>query len=48
MGICVGYLPGNVTGNDLREAFGSFGRVETADVVKDRCGCESRDEQSSR
>ena len=38
MEICVGNLPGDVTGNDLREVFESFGRVETADVVKRREG----------
>jgi RNA recognition motif-containing protein len=38
MEICVGNLPSDVTGNDLREVFESFGRVETADVVKRRGG----------
>lgn len=33
MDICVGNLPGGVTGNDLREVFELFGHVETADVV---------------
>lgn len=42
MDICVSNLPGNVTGKDLREVFGSFGRVETADVMKHPCGDESR------
>jgi RNA recognition motif-containing protein len=42
MDICVGNLPGDVTGSDLREVFESFGRVETADVVKHRHGDESR------
>jgi RNA recognition motif-containing protein len=34
MEICVENLPSDVTGNDLREVFELFGRVETADVVK--------------
>jgi RNA recognition motif-containing protein len=42
MEICVGNLPSDVTGNDLREVFESFGRVETADVVKRRGGEGSR------
>ena len=42
MDIYIGNLPGDVTGNDLREVFGSFGRVETADVVKHGYGDESR------
>ena len=42
MDICVGNLPSDVTGNDLREVFESFGRVETADVVKHRYGDEHR------
>ena len=29
MDICVGNLPRAVTGNDLREVFESFGRVES-------------------
>ncbi|OHB66821.1 MAG: hypothetical protein A2Y77_14795 [Planctomycetes bacterium RBG_13_62_9] len=41
MDICVGNLPREVTGSDLREVFESFGRVETADVVKHRQGDES-------
>ena len=36
MDICVGNLPSNMTGNSLREVFESFGRVETADVVRHR------------
>ena len=36
MDICVDNLPGTVTANDLREIFESFGRVETARVVKHR------------
>ena len=42
MDICVGNLPNDMTGNDLREVFESFGRVETADVVTHRHGDESR------
>jgi len=41
MDICVGNLPSDMTGNDLREVFESFGRVETADVVKHHYGDES-------
>jgi RNA recognition motif-containing protein len=41
MDICVGNLPGDVTGRDLREVFESFGRVQTADVMKHRPGEES-------
>jgi cold-inducible RNA-binding protein len=42
MDICVENLPSDVTGNDLREVFASFGRVETANVAKRRRGDESR------
>ena len=42
MDICVGNLPSDMTGNDLREVFESFGRVETADVVRHPHGDESR------
>jgi RNA recognition motif-containing protein len=42
MDICVGNLPTDVTGSDLREVFEAFGRVETADVMKHRPGEESR------
>ena len=41
MDICVGNLPSDVTGNDLREVFESFGRVETVGVVRRRYGDES-------
>jgi RNA recognition motif-containing protein len=41
MDICVGNLPGDITGSDLREVFESFGRVETADVARRRHGDES-------
>ena len=34
MDICVGNLPTDVTGSDLREVFELFGRVETADVMR--------------
>jgi RNA recognition motif-containing protein len=42
MDICVGNLPGDVTSSALREVFESFGRVDTADMVKPRRGEESR------
>jgi peptidylprolyl isomerase len=42
MNIYVGNLPSAVTGSDLREAFESFGQVETARVVKHRHGGGSR------
>ena len=38
MDICIGNLPSDVTGSDLREVFESFGRVETAHVMKHRHG----------
>jgi RNA recognition motif-containing protein len=38
MNICVGNLSSDVIGSDLRDVFESFGRVETADVVKHRHG----------
>lgn len=41
MDIYVGNLPSDVTGSDLRDMFESFGRVETADVMKRRHGDES-------
>ena len=41
MNIHIGNLPSDVTGNDLREVFEWFGRVEAADVVKPRHGDES-------
>jgi RNA recognition motif-containing protein len=43
MNICIGNLPCDVTGSDLREVFASFGRVETAEVVK-----QHRAEESGR
>jgi cold-inducible RNA-binding protein len=42
MDICVGNLPSDVTGNELREVFESFGRVDTADVVRHHHSDESR------
>lgn len=42
MDIYVGNLSSDVTESDLREVFASFGRVETADVVKPRYGDGSR------
>jgi cold-inducible RNA-binding protein len=42
MDICVGNLPRDVTGNDLREVFEPFGRVESANVVTRSYGNESR------
>jgi anti-anti-sigma factor len=42
MNVYVGNLPSDVTGNDLREAFEPFGRVETARVVTHRHGGGSR------
>jgi len=41
MDICVGNLPSDTTGKDLREVFESFGRVETADVVRHHHSDES-------
>ncbi len=38
MNVYVGNLPSDVTGDDLREVFQSFGRVETTHVVKRRHG----------
>ena len=34
MNIYVGHLASDITGRDLREAFESFGEVETAEVVR--------------
>ena len=42
MRIGVGNLPRDVTGNDLREVFEPFGRVESANVVQRSYGAESR------
>ncbi len=42
MDICVGNLPSDVTGTDVREVFEPFGRVETAHVMKHRHGGGSR------
>jgi RNA recognition motif-containing protein len=42
MNIYVGNLPSDITGSDLREAFESFGEVETAEVVTHHQSDESR------
>jgi RNA recognition motif-containing protein len=42
MDICVGNLASDVTGDDLREVFESFGRVATVDVVRHRLSEKSR------
>ena len=42
MNIHIGNLPSNVTGDDLREMFEWFGRVDAAAVVKPGHGEESR------
>ncbi len=42
MNIYVGNLAGEVTEDDLREAFAVFGQVNTATVIKDRFSGESR------
>lgn len=42
MNIYVGNLSGEVTENDLRQAFESFGQVESVNVLKDRFSGESR------
>ncbi len=36
MNVYVGNLPSDVTGDDLREVFESFGQIETAHVMKRR------------
>jgi RNA recognition motif-containing protein len=38
MNVYVGNLPSDVTGDELREVFEPFGRVETAHVMKQRHG----------
>jgi RNA recognition motif-containing protein len=43
MEICVGNLPRNTTGNDLREIFESFGRVVTVNMTRSRPGEESQE-----
>ncbi len=42
MNICICNLPGDVTGNDLREVFEVFGCVETASVVRQHHSDKSR------
>jgi len=42
MNIYVGNLSRDVTEDDLREAFASFGQVEFINVIKDRFSGESR------
>ncbi len=42
MNIYVGNLSGEVTENDLRQAFESFGQVESVNVLKNRFSGESR------
>ena len=40
--IYVGNLSRDVTEDDLREAFGAFGQVASANIIKDRFSGESR------
>jgi len=42
MNIYVGNLSSDVTGDDLRQAFGAFGQVESANVIMDKISGESR------
>lgn len=42
MNIYVGNLSTDVTGDDLRQAFGAFGQVESANVITDKLSGESR------
>ncbi|MHC4635943.1 MAG: RNA recognition motif domain-containing protein [Planctomycetota bacterium] len=42
MNIYVGNLSGEVTEDDLREAFAAFGQVESVNIIKDRFSGESR------
>ncbi|MCX5636450.1 MAG: RNA-binding protein [Planctomycetota bacterium] len=42
MNIYVGNLSPDVTGDDLRQAFGAFGQVESANVITDKFSGESR------
>ncbi len=42
MNIYVGNLSGDVTEDDLRQAFESFGQVESVNLLKDRFSGESR------
>jgi len=42
MNIYVGNLSSDVTGDDLRQAFGEFGQVESANIITDKFSGESR------
>jgi cold-inducible RNA-binding protein len=42
MNIYVGNLSPDVTGDELRQAFGAFGQVESANVITDKFSGESR------
>ena len=42
MNIYVGNLSPDVTGDDLRQAFGAFGQVESANVITDKFSGDSR------
>ncbi|MHC4742410.1 MAG: RNA recognition motif domain-containing protein [Planctomycetota bacterium] len=42
MNIYIGNLSGKITEDDLREAFGAFGEVADANVIKDKFSGESR------
>jgi RNA recognition motif-containing protein len=42
MNIYVGNLSSDVTGDDLRQAFGAFGQVESANVITDKFSGESK------
>ena len=42
MNIFVGNLPRDITEDDLREAFGAFGKVNTVSVIKDKFTGEPR------
>jgi RNA recognition motif-containing protein len=48
MNIFVGNLPRDITEDDLREAFGAFGKVNTVSVIKDKFTGEPRGSGSSR
>lgn len=42
MNIYIGNLSTEVTEEDLRKAFGAYGQVESANIIKDRYSNESR------
>ena len=42
MNIYVGNLSSDVTSDDLRQAFGAFGQVESANVIMDKFSGESK------